>query len=272
MRVLTICSFTAIAFLVLPNGFAAPIAKGMHAASGSASAAAARLPTSLETETTTSSQGALGGARGAAPGNSAAVASTTPPTARPAAPTAAPPAGTPAAPLTDGDKANLLSDQIGKLMIKCMNLLSAQDPLSLDYCKQQRDLADQYPGHLRLVDRVLAHDEYGIALAAFDRKQAALAEFNEEIVLLPKALKPGTIEWSTAYWHRAMIYNQLGESDHADHDYRAAEGSFRKQERAQKSPSHPDSKMKMVLRQHAALLKKEGKTAAAEKLLAEAAE
>jgi len=173
--------------------------------------------------------------------------------------------------MTDSDKANQLGDQVGKLMIKCMNLLSAQDPLALDYCKQQRDLADQYPGHLRMIDRVLAHDEYGIALAAFDRKQEALTEFNQEILLLPKALKPGTVEWGTAYWHRAMLYNQLGQNERADHDYRAAEESFRKQERAQKGDVHADGKMKMVLHQHAALLKKEGKTAAAERLLAEAA-
>ena len=50
-----------------------------------------------------------------------------------------------ALPLSDEDKANQLSDQVGKLMVKCVNLLTAQDPLSLDYCKQQRDLADQYP-------------------------------------------------------------------------------------------------------------------------------
>ena len=42
-------------------------------------------------------------------------------------------------PMSDEDKANQLSEQVGKLMVKCVNLLTAQDPLSLDYCKQQRD-------------------------------------------------------------------------------------------------------------------------------------
>ena len=96
---------------------------------------------------------------------------------------AAPKSGSAAAqapepPVSDEDRANQLSDQVGKLMVKCVNLLTAQDPLSLDYCKQQRDLADQYPGQLRIVDRMLAHDEYGIALAAFDHKPEALAEFD----------------------------------------------------------------------------------------------
>ena len=168
--------------------------------------------------------------------------------------------------MDDEDRANELSDQIGKLMVKCMNLLSAQDPLAISYCKQQSDLADQYPQHMRMVDRLLAHDEYGIALAAFDRRKEALVEFNKEIALLHGAVKPGTLEWSTAYWHRAMIYREIGEKDRSDHDYRAAEESFRKQEH----DGRPSNKMKLVLRQHAALLAAEGKNAAAQRLLAEA--
>jgi tetratricopeptide (TPR) repeat protein len=184
-----------------------------------------------------------------------------------AAPPASPLPTTP--PMTDEDKANQLSEQVGKLMVKCVNLLTAQDPLSLDYCKQQRDLADQYPAHQRLVDKMLAYDEYGIALAAFDHKQEALEEFNREVALVPKAVKPGSPEWSTAYWHRAMIYSQMGQNEKADRDYRAAEENFRK-------PSNsPDStavqkKRRAILRQHAALLQKEGKTEAAAQLLQEA--
>ena len=174
-------------------------------------------------------------------------------------------------PMSDEDKANQLSDQVGKLMVKCVNLLTAQDPLSLDYCKQQRDLADQYPPHLRMTDKMLAHDEYGIALAAFDHKKEALEEFDREVLLLPKAVKPGSTEWSTAYWHRAMIYSELGDSAHADHDYWEAEDSLRKEQKTE-GGSHPNKKMRSVLRQHAALLLKEGKPDAAQKLLAEAAQ
>ncbi|HEV2273996.1 MAG TPA: hypothetical protein VGR96_07510 [Acidobacteriaceae bacterium] len=180
------------------------------------------------------------------------------------------PATAPDTAMTDEEKANQLSDQIGKLMVKCVNLLTAQDPLSLDFCKQQRDLAEQYPAQQRMVDRVLAHDEYGIALAAFDHKQEALGEFNQEIRLLPKAAKPGTLEWSTAYWHRAMIHSQMNETKLADRDYRAAEESFRREQR-EKGAQHPDRKMRVVLRQHAALLQKMGETTASQKLLQEAA-
>jgi tetratricopeptide (TPR) repeat protein len=180
------------------------------------------------------------------------------------------PTAPPASPLSDDDKANELSEQVGKLMVKCVNLLTAQDPLSLDYCKQQRDLAEQYPPHQRLVDKMMAHDEYGIALAAFDHKQEALAEFNQEVALVPKAVKPGAAEWSVAYWHRAMIYNQLGDVAKADRDYRAAEANFRKPS-FDASAENAARKRRTILRQHAALLEKEGKTAAAKQLLAEAA-
>jgi tetratricopeptide (TPR) repeat protein len=184
-----------------------------------------------------------------------------------AAPPASPLPTTP--PISDEDKANQLSEQVGKLMVKCVNLLTAQDPLSLDYCKQQRDLADQYPPHLRLVDKMMAHDEYGIALAAFDHKLEALEEFNQEITLVPKAVKAGSPEWSTAYWHRAMIYTQMGQTDKADHDYRAAEENFRKASSTSDTAA-ARKKRRAILRQHAALLQKEGKTEAAAQLLQEA--
>ena len=171
---------------------------------------------------------------------------------------------------SDEDKANELSEQVGKLMVKCVNLLTAEDPQSLDYCKQQRDLADQYPPHQRLVDKMMAHDEYGIALAAFDHKEEALQEFDREIVLVPQAVKPGSPEWSTAYWHRAMIYTQLGQIDKADHDFRSAEENFRKSSASSDSES-AEKKRRIILRQHAALLEKEGKTEAAHQLLQEAA-
>jgi tetratricopeptide (TPR) repeat protein len=184
------------------------------------------------------------------------------------APPASPLPGTPST--SDEDKANELSEQVGKLMVKCVNLLTAQDPQSLEYCKQQRDLADRYPPHQRLVDKMMAHDEYGIALAAFDHKPEALAEFDTEIGLAPKAVKPGSPEWSTAYWHRAMIFAEMGQNDKAERDYRAAEENLRKPS-ATADAAVVEKKRRAILRQHAALLEKEGKTEAAHKLLLEAA-
>src|ERR1700678_2963817 len=94
----------------------------------------------------------------------------------------------PPSPLSNDDKANELSDQVGKLMVKCVNLLTAQDPLSLDYCKQQRDLADQYPPQLGLVDKMMAQADYGIALAAVAHKKEALAELDQEVPPVPKVV------------------------------------------------------------------------------------
>jgi tetratricopeptide (TPR) repeat protein len=188
-----------------------------------------------------------------------------------AAQQAPPPSPLPTSPATsDEDKANALSDRVGKLMVQCVNLLTAQDPLSLESCKEQRDLADQYPPHQRMSDKMMAHDEYGIALAAFDHKQEALAEFDTEVALAPKAVKPGSLELSTAYWHRAMLYAELGQNDKADRDYRVAEENLRKPS-PMADPATVEKRRRTILRQHAALLEKEGKTVAAHKLLLEAA-
>jgi hypothetical protein len=184
---------------------------------------------------------------------------------------APPPSPLPTSPNTsDEEKANELSDKVGKLMVRCVNLLTAQDPLSLESCKEQRDLADQYPPHQRMADKMMAHDEYGIALAAFDHKQEALTEFDTEVALAPKAVKPGSLELSTAYWHRAMIHAEMGQNDKADHDYRAAEENLRKPSPLA-DPATVEKRRRAILRQHAALLQKEGKTEAAHKLLLEAA-
>jgi hypothetical protein len=86
---------------------------------------------------------------------------------------------------------------------------------------------------------------------------------------VPKAVKPGSPEWSTAYWHRAMIYSQMGQNDKAERDYRAAEENFRKPSNAADSTA-AHKKRRAILRQHAALLQKEGKTEAAAQLLQEA--
>ena len=86
---------------------------------------------------------------------------------------------------------------------------------------------------------------------------------------MPKAVKPGSPEWSTAYWHRAMIYNQMGQSDKADRDYRAAEANFRKPSPTADTAA-AEKKRRAILRQHAALLEKEGKPEAAHQLRLEA--
>jgi hypothetical protein len=66
-----------------------------------------------------------------------------------------------------------------------------------------------------------------------------------------------------------MIYTQMGQNDKADRDYRAAEENFRKAPKATGTAA-VEKKRRTILRQHAALLQKEGKTEAAAQLLQEA--
>jgi hypothetical protein len=66
-----------------------------------------------------------------------------------------------------------------------------------------------------------------------------------------------------------MIYNELGEMDKADRDYRAAEANFRNSSFTSDEQS-AEKKRRLILRQHAALLQKQGKTEAAQRLLDEA--
>jgi hypothetical protein len=66
-----------------------------------------------------------------------------------------------------------------------------------------------------------------------------------------------------------MIYNQMGQNDKADRDYRAAEANFRKPFPTGDS-SAAEKKRRTILRQHAALLEKEGKPEAAHQLRLEA--
>ena len=67
-----------------------------------------------------------------------------------------------------------------------------------------------------------------------------------------------------------MLYAQLGQNDKADHDYRAAEANFRNKPSELADPRAAEKKRRLILRQHAALLQKEGKTEAAHQLLLEA--
>jgi hypothetical protein len=67
-----------------------------------------------------------------------------------------------------------------------------------------------------------------------------------------------------------MIYTEMGQIDKADHDFRSAEENFRKGS-ASSGDESAENKRRTILRQHAALLQKEGKTQAAHQLLQEAA-
>lgn len=153
----------------------------------------------------------------------------------------------------------------------CTSLLRAHDAKSVEACKAQLDQAESAPSNERMV-RIVANDEYGVALLAFGHKpKEALDAFNHAIALLPDStVKPDTLQWAVAYWHRATAFQQLGESDPAAKDLSMAERSLSGAMDATgdtQQRSHLEELRKRVLAQHATLLEQQGKPVEAQHLL-----
>jgi hypothetical protein len=109
----------------------------------------------------------------------------------------------------------------------CTELLQAQDARAVAACKAQLDQAESAPATERMA-RVVADDEYGIALLAIAHEpKRALESFDREIALLPAStVKPDSLQWAVAFWHRATAYQQLRQWDHAAGDLKTAEDTF----------------------------------------------
>jgi hypothetical protein len=74
----------------------------------------------------------------------------------------------------------------------------------------------------------VAYDEYGLALLAIAHQpQQALDALNRELALLPAStVKPDSLQWAAAFWHRATAYQQLKQWDHAAGDLKTAEDTL----------------------------------------------
>ena len=109
----------------------------------------------------------------------------------------------------------------------CTQLLQAGDAKAVAACKAQLDAAESGPPSERL-PRIVADDEYGVALLAVaHRPKQSLDPFDREIALLPAStVKPDSLEWAVAFWHRATAYQQLEQWDHAARDLQTAEDTF----------------------------------------------
>ena len=59
--------------------------------------------------------------------------------------------------------------------------------------------------------RIVADDEYGVALLAVAHQpKQSLDAFDRAIALLPAStVKPDSLQWAVAFWHRATAYQQL---------------------------------------------------------------
>ena len=111
----------------------------------------------------------------------------------------------------------------------CTQLLQAQDAKAVAACKAQVDEAESGPASERMA-RIVADDEYGVALLAIAHQpRQALDSFNNGIALLPAStVKPDSLQWAVAFWHRATAYQQLGQWERAAGDLGTAEDTLTK--------------------------------------------
>ena len=111
----------------------------------------------------------------------------------------------------------------------CTELLQAQDAKAVAACKAQVDEAESGPASERMA-RIVADDEYGVALLAIAHQpKQALDAFNRGIALLPAStVKPDSLQWAVAFWHRATAYQQLSQWERANADLGTAEATLTK--------------------------------------------
>jgi hypothetical protein len=111
----------------------------------------------------------------------------------------------------------------------CTDLLQAQDAKAIAACKAQVDEAESGPPTERMA-RIVADDNYGVALLAIAHQpKQAVEVFDRGIALLPAStVKPDSLQWAVAFWHRATAYQQLGQWDRAAADLGTAEDTLTK--------------------------------------------
>jgi hypothetical protein len=111
----------------------------------------------------------------------------------------------------------------------CTHLLQAQDAKAVAACKAQVDEAESGPVTERMA-RIVADDEYGVALLAIAHQpKQSLDVFDRGIALLPAStVKPDSLQWAVAFWHRATAYQQLGQWEQAAADLGTAEDTLTK--------------------------------------------
>jgi hypothetical protein len=155
----------------------------------------------------------------------------------------------------------------------CTALLQAQDARAVAVCKAQVDESEKAPANEHMA-RIVAHDEYGVALLAIAHKPAAALEtFDRAIALLPMStVKPDSLQWAVAFWHRATAYQQLLQWEHAASDLSMAENTFTRAIQAatgdQTMAQHFTQLRRRVLTQHADVLERLGRRSEAQKILA----
>ncbi len=122
--------------------------------------------------------------------------------------------------------------------------------------------------------RIVAHDEYGVALLAVAHKpKQSLEAFDSAVALLPAStVKPDSLQWAVIFWHRATAYQQLQEWERTAADLRTAENTFTAAMAAAGGDpaitEHFRQLRRRVRQQHADVLEHQGKHGEAQRLLA----
>jgi hypothetical protein len=155
----------------------------------------------------------------------------------------------------------------------CTQLLQAGDARAVAACKAQLDEAERGPASERM-GRIVADDEYGLALLAIAHEpKQSLEPFDRGIALLPAStVKPDSLQYAVAFWHRATAYQQLSQWELAGSDLKIAEDTFTKAIAAASGDSslteHFKQLRQRVRKQHADVLERQGKHSEAQRLLA----
>jgi len=155
----------------------------------------------------------------------------------------------------------------------CTQLLQAGEARSVAACKAQFDEAERGPASERMA-RIVADDEYGLALLAVAHQpKQSLEPFDRGIALLPAStVKPDSLQYAVAYWHRATAYQQLGQWEQAVADLKTADDTFTKAIAGASGDStlteHFKQLRQRVRKQRADVLEHQGKHSEAQRLLA----
>lgn len=168
----------------------------------------------------------------------------------------------------DDRKEQEVNARVSPLMIQCTNLLNTNNPGSVDACKKEVELEEQYPPGRRKMDRLSAHDEYGLALLGFAHKpKEALEQFEMEIGLIPGVLSEKNAEYAWAYWHRGVARMRLGDLARSEQDFTIAEASaFLAEKNLPDMAERYERTRQKIISMHVRLLENEGRTDDALKL------
>jgi TonB family protein len=155
----------------------------------------------------------------------------------------------------------------------CRDALNAHDyDMAAPACSKALAIAQQFPAGTRAMERIGAWQLSGASLLHQKKFAEALAAFQQEVAFADQSLTKSDIERAYAYRDRALAYALLGDTAHADADYKVAEETARAAILALPDMrTRYSQSLAQMLQMHASLLRQTGNAAEADALDAEAA-